>query len=168
MHDACSFITLTYDPEHLPPLGSLSVRDCQLFLKRLRERVAPAKIRFFLCGEYGEKLARPHYHAIIFGFDFPDKVKIESSGDYAEYSSQLLSDVWGKGRTHVGTVSFDSACYVANYATKKIGGDKAASHYYGRKPEFLLMSRGGRRAGGIGRSWIDKYWPEVKLQTCRH
>lgn len=162
MHDANSFITLTYDDQHLPANRSLVVDHVQKFLKRLRERIKPTRIRFFLCGEYGEKLARPHYHAIIFGYNFPDKLPFGGSGEFVIYTSALLSDAWGHGFASIGEVSFDSAAYVANYATKKITGKDAAAHYQGRKPEFVVMSRGGRqRSGGIGKSWFLQFESDV-------
>jgi len=176
MHDENSFLTLTYAEE--PKGGTLVVDHCQAFMKRLRERVGRhcmrcgqmrrtcecpefklRKIRFFLCGEYGEKLARPHYHAIIFGYGFPDKQPTEG-GDRSEfqlYCSEELDELWSHGRCWIGDVAFDSAAYVANYATKKITGDKAADHYAGRKPEFLLMSR----RPGIGSSWFDQFRDDV-------
>lgn len=157
MHEESCFVTLTYDADHVPKDGSLSVKACQDFLKRLRERVRPVRIRFFLCGEYGERLARPHYHAIIFGWEPPDRKRLPGHFDYAEYSSELLSEIWGHGNVHVGGVSFDSASYVANYATKKISGEKAEAHYGGRRPEFLLMSR----RPGIGRWWIEEFAGDV-------
>lgn len=159
MHEASAFITLTFSPEHLPKDASLSVETCQLFLKRLRARVAPTRIRFFLCGEYGEQFGRPHYHAIIFGFDFPDKVPLKRSGEFALYESKLLSDTWGLGFASIGEVSFDSAAYVASYATKKIltNREDEAKRLKGRRPEFLLMSR----RPGIGRAWIDKFASDV-------
>jgi len=164
MHDESSFITLTYSPEHLPENGTLSVDDTQRFLKRLRKSLWPKKIRFFLCGEYGEKLGRPHYHAIVFGHAFPDKVPLSSMSygggvrsEFQLYDSAALRAVWGKGDVRVGTVTFESAAYVANYATKKITGPSAAAHYQGRKPEFLLMSR----KPGIARAWYEKYSSDV-------
>ena len=36
-------------------------------MKRLRFKFGSG-IRYFQCGEYGEHYARPHHHAIIFGF----------------------------------------------------------------------------------------------------
>lgn len=163
MHDACSFITLTYDPEHLPKDQSLSVETCQLFLKRLRERIKPIKIKFFLCGEYGEKLERPHYHAIIFGYGFPDKVPVKRSGEFCLYESKLLSAAWGFGLAWIGEVSFDSAAYVANYSTKKIRTNRAeeAARLRGRRAEFLLMSRGGRDGNGIGHSYMRRFGNDV-------
>ena len=73
MHEDNCFITLTFDDDHLGD-GSLKVSDFQNFMKRLRQAIAPKKVRFFHCGEYGAKLSRPHHHACLFGFDFPDKV----------------------------------------------------------------------------------------------
>lgn len=157
MSDENSFVTLTYDNEHLPKNKSLSVDDCQRFLKRLRKKLYPQKVRFFLCGEYGEKLARPHYHAILFGYDPRDKIPLKNSGGHKLYESASLSEVWGKGAVILGAVTFDSAAYVANYATKKITGKPAAAHYGGLRPEFLLMSR----RPGIGRPWFENFKSDV-------
>jgi len=178
-HQDSSFITLTFDDQHLGNLRSciscryllpgLCVCICQSFLKKLRERIQPKelcwqrkKIRFFLAGEYGEKTGRPHYHAIIFGFGFPDKRRLKGEGERALYTSSLLSEVWGAGFASVGSVTFDSASYVANYAQKKVTGHasdgrSAQEIYGGRRPEFLLMSR----RPGIGNSWFQRYRSDV-------
>lgn len=159
MHEENVFLTLTYDEAHLPAGGSLQVADCQLFMKRLRSRISPAKIRFFLCGEYGEKLSRPHYHALIFGHDFPDKRQAGKRGDHVLYESRVLDEVWGLGGARIGSVSFETASYVANYATKKIVGSPEVvnAHYQGRKPEFLLMSR----RPGLGNAWFSAFGGDV-------
>ena len=78
MHEASlykrnCFITLTYSNEYLPPNMSLVKSDFQKFMKRLRKRCG-SSVRYYYCGEYGENFGRPHYHAILFGFDFKDKV----------------------------------------------------------------------------------------------
>lgn len=153
-------LTLTYDDEHLPSDGSLNVRDIQLFMKRLRKRFG-AGIRFFQCGEYGDNLGRPHHHAIIFNFDFPDKKYLKNSptGDKL-YHSDILSTgtdevppLWPHGYALIGSLTFESCAYVARYITKKIGGDRAEDHYNGLKPEFITMSRNP----GIGKGWYEKY-----------
>ena len=74
LHERNCFLTLTFDDLHLPASGSVNVRDVQLFLKRFRKALTyrNMKIRFFACGEYGDKNLRPHYHLIIFGYDFAD------------------------------------------------------------------------------------------------
>lgn len=63
------FLTLTYEKSPL----FLKKRDLQLFLKRFRKAIYPHKIKYFACGEYGSKNYRPHFHLIIFGYDFEDK-----------------------------------------------------------------------------------------------
>nr|QJB19047.1 MAG: replication initiator protein [Microvirus sp.] len=169
MHDENSFITLTYDEQHLPAgrcscvrphsAGSVCVDDFQKFLKRLRERLSPRRIRFFACGEYGEKLGRPHYHAILFGWFPQDAVCVKRSGDMSLFTSSLLSSAWGLGHTSVGLVSMDSASYVANYASKQVKTNREdeACRLAGRSREFLIMSR----RPGIGRRWIDTYEDDV-------
>ena len=72
MHEGNSFITLTYAPEHLHEDYSVHKKELQKFFKRLRKNTG-IKLRYFACGEYGDENRRPHYHAIIFGYDFPDK-----------------------------------------------------------------------------------------------
>lgn len=164
MHDENSYLTLTLSDadricdECAPGVKrSLCVCECQKFLKRLRARLAPKKISFFLCGEYGDDEQRPHYHAVIFGYSFPDKVFAKKSGQYDLYVSKFLDEVWALGNCWIGEVSFDSACYVANYATKKITGKDAKAHYQGRKPEFIVMSRNP----AIGKRWIEKFVSDV-------
>lgn len=66
------FITLTYNEDNRPKDDHLSKRDLQLFLKRLRKHFNNKKIRFFACGEYGDKKGRPHYHIILFNCNFED------------------------------------------------------------------------------------------------
>lgn len=164
MHDENSYLTLTLADadrvcsECAPRVKrSLCVCECQKFFKRLRERLAPKKISYFLCGEYGDDEERPHYHAVIFGYSFPDKVFSKKSGQYDLYTSKFLDEVWSLGNCWIGEVSFDSACYVANYATKKITGKDAKAHYKGRKPEFIVMSRNP----AIGKRWIEKFHGDV-------
>lgn len=166
LHEESCFLTLTYNDENLPSSGSIDVPTCQKFLKRLRAKLYPKKIRHFLVGEYGEKMERPHYHAIIFGHSFPDKVLVKESHSkhgrvYNVYRSDLLDEVWKHGYCWIGSVTFDSASYVAKYCTKKITGKKAKLHYKGREPEFCIMSRGGRKAGGIGHGWIKEFSSDV-------
>lgn len=153
-HEQNSFITLTYEDKYLPEGGSLSVRDWQLFAKRLRRR--GAEFRYFMCGEYGDQLSRPHYHACLFGFDFPDREQI-TGGRHPLYSSKLLDSCWPYGFTAIGDVTFESAAYVARYCVKKITGEKADDHYNGIQPEFTTMSR----RPGIGTPWLEDYLEDV-------
>lgn len=43
-----SFITLTFNEQHLPNNRSLDVSIFQKFMKRLRKEVAPLRLRFFI------------------------------------------------------------------------------------------------------------------------
>lgn len=158
-HQEKCFLTLTYDPAHLPTDGSLDVSEFQRFMKRLRKRVAPSKVRFFHCGEYGEQLGRPHYHCILFGFSFPDRVLFRRGSEPSLnlYTSVLLSELWPLGFSTVGQVTFESAAYVARYVVKKWFGVNADDHYRGRRPEYVTMSR----RPGIGAGWIEKFESDV-------
>ena len=146
------FLTLTYDDDNLPKDGSLVKRDFQNFMKRVRKRVGPG-LRFFMCGEYGEKNLRPHYHVLFFNYPYEDLVLCEETQYGKLYqSADLLSD-WRLGRCVLGAVTLRSASYVARYCLKKVTGEKAESHYAGRLPEYNDMSR----RPGIGRDWWTKY-----------
>jgi hypothetical protein len=167
--DNC-FLTLTYAPEHLPPWGDLVKKDLQDFLKRLRKKVfkeTGRQIRFYACGEYGPKLSRPHYHVIIFGYDFADKVRFKMTGGVTSYTSEILEELWGKGFCTLGAVTRESAAYTARYVIKKMNGDLAEDHYsvidphtgeiHVKPPEFTQMSL----RPGIGASWFKRYRNDV-------
>lgn len=164
-HDKSIFITLTYDPEHLPVNASLDKEAFPRFIRSLRKRTKQ-KIRYFQCGEYGEQFARPHIHAILFGYDFPDKKKkpLRSDSENQFYTSSFLEEVWGKGRCDISDVTFDSAAYVSGYITKKVNGDMAPIHYsdidyetgeilFTRIPESATMSL----KPAIGYEFYKKY-----------
>lgn len=198
LHQNNCFITLTYDNEHLPADRGLHLEHFQDFFKRLRSRFTPRcpfpsghpereswlkkhTIKYYHSGEYGEKFARPHYHACLFNFDFPDKVffKTLPSG-FPVYVSDTLTDLWPYGFHTIGGVTFESAAYVARYVMKKRTGTRpfvAKDPYTGekreyenslefyeqidyetgeityRKPEYSTMSR----RPGIAKGWYDLY-----------
>lgn len=168
LHEDSMFITLTYSDDKLPPNGSLRYRDVQLWLKRLRKKFAPKKVRFFCSGEYGDELGRPHYHVLLFGLRFSDLVeyKRSHSGDWL-YTSKESDALWTLGRTMIGEVTFESAAYTARYIMKKVTGDAAQSRYevvsqetgevVRLEPEFARMSLNP----GIGKDWVRLYWPEL-------
>lgn len=183
LHEDNCFITLTYADEHIPKDYSLNVKEFQDFIGRLRKFVKSKKheekygykvngIRYFHCGEYGEKLGRPHYHACIFGYDFQDKELLKVNNGNPIYISKDLNALWEWGHSSIGQVTFESAAYVARYITKKITGDIAKDHYeflsvdhktgeiirnIDRKPEYTTMSR----RPGIAGEWIEKFMGDV-------
>ncbi len=165
LHEHNCFITLTFNDQHLNDKGTLVKRDMQLFIKRLRDRIKPIKIRYYHCGEYGDKNDRPHHHALIFGYDFPDKLFWRKRDDMKYYTSNQLDDLWrdpdtgqSLGYCVIGEVTFESAAYVARYVLKKQTGD--GSKIYKDKgiiPPYTTMSR----RPGIAREWIEKYHEDV-------
>lgn len=146
----CHFLTLTYDDDNNPFI--LNKKDFQLFMKRLRKHFESQKIRFFMCGEYGSKTFRPHYHAIIFGLDIPDLRKIHPLDNSSLYTSDTILSIWNKGNIAIGDVTLKSCGYVAQYVLKKqISKDKDISLI---QQPFTLMSR----KPGIGAKAFDLSW----------
>ena len=137
-HKANSFITLTYNDANLPKEG-VCKRSAQLFMKRLRKAIAPVKVRYFLCGEYGAEKNRPHYHVILFGYDFPDRYYFgkDKRGNNI-YRSPLLEKVWTFGFSSIGeNLDFDSAKYCAKY----MQADCREFRKLGLNEPFTLVSR---------------------------
>lgn len=122
--EKANFVTLTYDDENLPFDLSLDKEHIQNFLKLLRYH-SGSKIRYFLCGEYGEKTNRAHYHIILF--------------HNIENLKEEIDKCWKKGMSHIGLVSPASIRYVLNYIKKEQA--KKIGFNYVTKP-FQLMSKG--------------------------
>jgi len=166
LHPSNSFITLTYDDRHLPRPGSLQPQHLRDFFKRLRHYAG--KFRYYACGEYGDLNFRPHYHALIFGYDPPDKELFRERGKIRVYTSETISKAWQhKGFVTVGELTAESAAYCARYTMKKVGGDQA-QYYYSELdpytgeltpilPEFSRMSL----KPGIAAEWFKKYATDV-------
>lgn len=156
MHEQNCFLTLTYDQVHLPEDGSLHVEDWQKFAKRLRKRAGP--FRFFHCGEYGDESGRPHYHAAVFGLDFSrDRLPLKRKGGHTLFESESLNETWGLGFATVGSLTWQSAAYVARYVMKKATGALAKERYGDRRPEYTTMSR----RPGIGSKWFEEFASDV-------
>lgn len=169
----CSFLTLTYDEDHLPgrndtrPYASLDKEDVQNFLKKIRRDLG--QVRYLMCGEYGELTLRPHYHMLLFGQDFSeDSVIVSRKRDGTQYRrSAYLEDAWKHGHHSIGQVSFSSAAYVASYTLKKATGERSSTNIervdpqtgecWDVAPEFAHMSL----KPGIAQRWFDRYWQDV-------
>ena len=169
MHDENCFVTLTYRDE--PYGGSLCKPHMDKFLKNLRNQLwnkHKLKIRFFQTGEYGEKLGRPHHHAIIFGWMPSDTTLYKDTSHGKLYTSSILEKAWPHGFVTVSAYDYACGSYVAGYVTKKITGDQAEDHYqkvdtatgelFTIEPEYSTMSR----RPGIGASWLDAYHTDLE------
>jgi len=157
------YITLTYRPEDLPPDGILVKSHFQKFIKRLRKNTKQ-KIRYFMCGEYGDKTNRPHYHALLFGYTFPDATFFTERKGNRIYRSKILDKTWGLGWCELSGVTFKSAAYVARYLLKKQNTAEATQDRYCiynkdtgeislRPFEYVAMSL----KPGIGYEFYKKY-----------
>lgn len=162
MHRHSSFVTLTYRDECLPALhgplelgsqwglghmATLSPTDLKNWLKRLREGYnrkinSDAKLRYFACGEYGDKHGRPHYHLALFGYApcaygksrYADGRTIDCCA-----SCDLIRDTWAKGKIEVEPLTDGRCAYVAGYIMKKMTSKADARLDY-RQPEFTRQS----------------------------
>lgn len=175
MHEDNMFLTITYNEDHLPQNGTLVKKDMQNFFnylgKFLRRKGLPSKFRYLYCGEYGDKNQRPHYHAIIFGIDMPDKEVHKNSRGHLLYTSEMLSQVWGKGYVYIGSVSYQSACYVSRYALKKINGPQSQEHYAVLDDDGVVITQKPKEfahtsnkkphkeaiGGGLGTLWFEEF-----------
>lgn len=175
LHEGSSFVTLTISPESdlwqsRSNPWTLCYKDFQDFMKRLRFHLGAT--RFFMCGEYGSEGGRPHYHALLFGREFADRklLKQLSCGD-SLYSSETLDELWGHGHTSIGSVTMNSAQYVARYAQKslvdgefprrrdvtKYAVDGVTGETWPLVPEFIRMSL----KPGIGAEWFKRFGADV-------
>lgn len=152
-HDVAYFVTLTYNDDNLPSDGSLRPDDFTLFMKRLRKSREPGKLAYFMCGEYGDNLSRPHYHAILFGAQFEDKRKWKRTPHGVLFKSAELEDIWGHGYCSLGPVNFTTCAYVSRYVMKKVYGEKADEFYGGKVPEYIRMSL----KPAIGKRWYETF-----------
>lgn len=172
-HDEKCFLTLTYSPESLPADGSVDVAVLQRFIKRLRRALDPLRVRYFACGEYGGRTLRPHYHMLLFGYEFlGDRRLYKTTPHGYTYTSEQLDTLWGLGQCVIGSLTSQSAGYVARYSLKKVTGDLAKRHYErvdpvtgeitSVAPEFVVMSRGGKSERGIGYRFFNTFCGDLR------
>ncbi len=128
-----AFVTFTYDDEHLfIPDGfinaSLSKEHLHKFFDNIRHKI-PFKFEYYVCGEYGDKFNRPHYHALFFGLDY-------------ELHKSFFEKTWKYGSVKVLPVTPKAFRYVTKYITKKCTYNDSQYYDYGLVPPFRKMSRG--------------------------
>lgn len=154
LHTQNSFITLTFTDEKLKDssricstgYSSLNPKDLQDWLKRLRDKISPLRVRYFAVGEYGDVTQRPHYHVVLFGYPVCARRRTRrglgsTRSDWANccYQCRLIGLSWGHGDIELAELNEKTASYIAGYTTKKMTG-KMAALLNGRHPEFARMS----------------------------
>lgn len=184
-----SFLTLTYDREHLPwdtlrlsdaaraqavrwpnsvmPwAGSLRRRDVVLFMKRLRKALWEShrvRVRAYIVGEYGGRNMRPHYHLCLFGFDFRDDRRSagESKHGHAQFRSARLDALWGMGMCWVNEMGQEVAQYAAKYAVKSQG--QALELRMGRDGLVQVPAPfdGLPKGKALGLPFLERWWSDI-------
>lgn len=149
-HEHTSFLTTTF--AELPIREELNKKHVQLFLKRIRKEIAPRKVKYFACGQYGESEGRPHYHYILFGED-EETLAFNPAGKTRKVIYGDLES-WPFGTSYFGTATRQSAAYVASY----MQADTRAEYYEGRTPPF------GLKSNGLGK----QYALDNKERLCRN
>lgn len=132
----------------------------QGFMKNLRSSLPGHKFKYFMCGEYGEKLQRPHYHAVLMGdYRIPDEELWKKSNGHPVTRSNTIEKLWttrqgrdALGMVFIGSVTPESAAYVAGYVEKK---QVTKEIKLGLQPEYVAMSK------GIGAEYFEKYAHDV-------
>lgn len=144
-----AFLTLTYSDDYLvmtaDGVPTLSKTHLSSYMKRLRTAISPRKVRYYGCGEYGTKTQRPHYHAVLFGY--PACLRGETrhpASQCCAFCAELQAQ-WSLGDIHLGSLTADSAQYVAGYVVKKFVNRNLISE---RLREYSRMSR--RPGIGVG------------------
>ncbi|AXH77994.1 MAG: replication initiator protein [Microviridae sp.] len=190
LHTCNMFGTFTYAEEKLAT-RSLCHRDWQLFAKKLRNALSRKwsansieisdslyytadmglrpipQLKYYMAGQYGSRTRRPHFHACLFGIDMSDKKYWyrNENGD-AVYTSTTLDELWGNGFTSIGSVTYESAAYIARYIVDKKTGPNAGQYYQhidedgvitDLEPEYNRMSL----SEGIGKRWLKKFQTDV-------
>lgn len=158
LHAENAFITLTYDKEHEPKGRTLVPDHATVFIRELRRRLAPKRIRYYLVGEYGDEHDRPHYHLVVFGLwtclrGRTDQLLHNNSKKRWRCCKNCtyIQSLWEYGSIDLGQLNTESAQYISGYVTKKLTSKNdpyVLEKLNGRHPEFARRSnRPGIGAG---------------------
>lgn len=162
LYTSNAFATLTYSDEKLPKtsdgLPTLNPKHTQDWLKRFRKAIEPSRIRYFLVGEYGDETQRPHYHVALFNYPTCEwgGSRYRLNRNRCCIACDTVRDTWGHGQIMLGTLTDNSANYVAGYVTKKLTS-KTDPRLKGRHQEFTRQSN----RPGIGADFMEHVASEV-------
>ena len=149
--------------EGVPCLWHKDVQDYHKRLRKNQEYAAkkrgeePEHIRFLMCGEYGTKKSRPHYHEVISGLALPDiKFLRSKSKTQLLFESEALQKAWPWGLVEIQDATQEAAAYVAQYTVKKAYSLEAQRLYdeKGIRAPYICVSR------GYGSEWTLDHWDD--------
>lgn len=146
-----TFLTLTYDENHVPITAkqteykgvklntTLKKQDALDFKNRLRKLAAKSrkkgaelndKFAYIIAGEYGDE-GRPHYHMVIIGMT-------------AGQTATLAEKIWNKGMMKIETLKGTAGIrYCTDYFSQAINGPQRKEIFekYGFEAPFLTKSK---------------------------
>ena len=115
------------------------------------------KLRYYGCGEYGDKGERAHWHIIMFNIP---REWIKWDPIHEEEYSPKLEQIWGKGIISVSEVNRKRAAYCAGYMMKQVGRWWDDEKEIRVKP-YQIMSKNP----GIGANYINDENRNYHLST---
>lgn len=159
---SASFVTLTYDDNHLPVNSegffTLNRKDVQNWLKNMRRQMdyykekIPFKVLY--CGEYGDgshsttksgiSTHRPHYHLVFLGL---------STSQVRKYTRKL----WKNGICDIGELSFGGIRYLCKYMSKALP-DKDVKTF---RELVNVQNPFFYHSVGLGKKWIDEHLDKI-------
>lgn len=167
-----TFVTLTYDDDHIPILirdygdyhTTLNKKDSQGYMRTMRRLVGRAvdegmmankNYDYILSGEYGDDpngTHRPHYHIAILGVR-------------AEQWATLSEKVWDKGIQQIEVMKGTSGIgYVTSYFQTAINRKEAERirEEYGFEAPYITRSK------NTAIETIERHWEEWKESGLRY
>jgi len=103
--DWLRFVTLTYNVDHVAEGYELPKQHPRRWLEYLR-RKQDLPVRAFIVGEYGDKTARPHWHALLFGYGSPPDIPLGVSSTFQGWTRG--NSQWEKPRAVASAAKY---CY---------------------------------------------------------
>ena len=133
-----AFITLTYRPG--PEFdGQLHKEHPRNFMRALRKRYPDRKLKYIVCGEYGKRTWRPHYHLIVYG---------------VRPCAELYENVRRKWRFGMVNVSMQSVTgHAIEYVMKYLGKTMCSKEEYRLRGLPVPYQS---QSNGIGKEWSVK------------
>lgn len=148
LYDKSVFLTLTFRNNEDGSPVLLEKKPLQDFIKRVRkyfQKEGGQRVRYYAVGEYGSNTQRPHYHCILFGIDFSDRVPFrKDKKGFWMSRSKTLESLWTLGISSCMDVVPQTLEYVTKDMQKFLEFDETKA-----KPFSLMSLKPGIGAGAV-------------------